>query len=522
MRLIKESRGRIGVLALAVLVPLLVFGSVSVYIISSQYRQALVRAVQQTAEAALASVERELADHVGDAEVLAALADTDLYQGALFESQIGKVMEVRGGRWMNVVIATRDGQVYNHHSAVHGLPLPPARFAALDAEVMANGRVNVSGIRHRNDRYPEPYFTIRVPIKPISGPVTHLLVVVVRAWQISLAAKIAAPPQNWRVGITDPEGIIAGRATALDPNDLLVGVRSAMPNDIPEGQVVPMVTTDGQHLYAGSAQSSLYPGWSANVGLPMAGLDGPLAATRIAVVVGGLVTVSLTMALGVLLLRTYARAATTERLETSLREKDTLLREVYHRVKNNLQVVDSLVSLQASRLKDSEARDALADIRRRVYALGLVHQQLMLSNDFTSFQVHPFLEELCSNIAVSSGADQRGIRVCVEADQIFTDLDFAVPLGLLVTELVTNSLKHGFCDGRSGTVSVSLLTGELDTVILRVVDDGSVQHSEAFQSSDSVGLRIARALVGQLEGRMDVVQDKGTLITVTMLRPEVA
>ena len=527
MRLTREARGRIGMLALAVVVPLLAFGSASVYVIASQHRQAIVRTVQQTAEAAMASVERELADHVGDAEVLAALADTDLNRGGPFERQTEKVMQVRSGRWMNVVIATREGQIYNHHSTRYGLPLPPARFAALDAQVMENGRTHVSGVRPRNDRYPEPYLTIRVPIRPASGPVTHLLVVVVRAWQVSLAARAAAPPEGWRVGITDPDGIIVGRATAADPNDALVGVRSVLPYDTPEGEVVPIVTPDGQRLYAGTARSRLYAGWAANVGVPMAALDGPLAATRYSVAVGGLVAVSLAMALGVMLVRAYAREATTERLEASLREKETLLREVYHRVKNNLQIVDSLVGFQASRLDDPQARDALADLRRRVHTLGLVHQQLMQSKDLATFDVRPFLDELCANVALSSGADERGIRVAVEAEPLRANLDFAVPLGLLVTELVTNALKHGFPDGHAGAVSVSLLTRPADTVVLAVADDGHAGGGHAgggdpLQAPGGVGSRIAKALVAQLDGSMDVVQDKGTRVTVTMPHPEAA
>ena len=518
----REGRARIAALALAVVVPLLAFGSVSVYIIASQHRQAIVRTIQQTAEAAMASVERGLSDHVGDAEVLAALVDADLNRGALFERQIVKVMQVRSGRWMNVVVATRDGQIYNHDSNLRGRPLPQARFAALDAQVMESGRTHVSGVRARNDRYPEPYFTIRVPIQPISGPVTHLLVVVVRAWEVSLAAKAAVPPEGWRVGVTDPDGMIVGRATATDPNDPLISLRSTLADDTPEGEVVPISTPDGQRLYAGTARSRLYDGWAANVGLPVAALDGPLAATRFSVAVGGLVAFSLAMALGVMLVRAYARVATTERLEASLKEKETLLREVYHRVKNNLQIVDSLVSMQASRLNDPQAKDALADLRRRVHALGLVHQQLMQSKDLATFDVRPFLDELCANLAVSSGADERGIRVAVEAEPLRADLDFAVPLGLLVTELVTNALKHGFPNGQAGGVLVSLLTEPSDTVILAVADDGTAGERNPVQTSGGVGLRIAKALVMQLEGRMDVVQDNGTRVMVTMPRPEAA
>ena len=522
MRLIRNSRIRIGTLGLAVVLPLLAFGAVSAYIISAQHREAIANTVQRTAEAAMASADRELADHIGDAEVLAALADKDLNRSALFERQVAEAMRVRRGKWMNVVVASRDGQIYNYQSSLQGQPLPPARFAALDAEVMESGRTHVSGVRPSNERYPEPYFTIRVPIEPAQGPVTHLLVVVVRAWQISLAAKVAAPPQGWRIAITDPDGMIVGRTASTDPNDPLIGIPRNLPDGSPEGEIASVVAPDGQSLYVGTARSRLYGGWSAHVGLPAADLDKPLAATRISMIAGGLLAFILAISLGTILIRSYAREATTERLEASLREKDTLLREVYHRVKNNLQIVDGLMGLQSARLEDPRAKEAFADVRRRVHALGLVHQQLMRSKNLATFDIRPFLQELCDNIALSAGAEQRQIKVLSEADPLMGNLDFAVPLGLLITELVTNALKHGFLEGQAGSITVSLRMPSPDRIVLSVVDDGQAEKSKPDRSPTGVGFRIANALVGQLDGMMDIVYEGGTRIMVTMPRPETA
>ena len=193
----------------------------------------------------------------------------------------------------------------------------------------------------------------------------------------------------------------------------------------------------------------------------------------------------------------------------ALGQRDLLLREVYHRVKNNLQIVDSLLVMQARTLEDPLAKQALLGLRGRIYALGLVHQQLMGSNDLRTFDIVPFLEVLSQNIL--EGGAQGGVAVSVDACPLVVGLDFAIPLGLLVTELVTNSLKHAF-PGGTGHISVALQPSADGKVMLVVADDGRTEFRDSppDRRKSGLGLGIVKGLVAQLEGTMNVTHDNGT------------
>jgi two-component sensor histidine kinase len=201
---------------------------------------------------------------------------------------------------------------------------------------------------------------------------------------------------------------------------------------------------------------------------------------------------------------------------TALAQRDLLLREVYHRVKNNLQVVDSLVVMQAQQLLDPDARAALLGLRSRVYALGLVHQQLMGSDNLRTFDIAPFLRELSGNLLDGVGDDR--VSLSVEASRLDVGLDFAIPLGLLVTELVTNSLKHAFPDG-IGKIAVALRKEADGHVVLCVSDDGRRASTSTDGARRSFGLSLVGGLVEQLQGTMTVRTDPGTSTEIRIPPP---
>jgi two-component sensor histidine kinase len=202
-------------------------------------------------------------------------------------------------------------------------------------------------------------------------------------------------------------------------------------------------------------------------------------------------------------------AERTAELTDALAQRDLLLREVYHRVKNNLQMVDGLLVMQSRQTSNPESRQAIQGLRDRVYALGLVHHQLMGSQDLKTFDIAPFLEELSTNL-VQGGASQ-DVVLSTKAIPLDVGLDFAIPLGLLVTELVTNSLKHAFSDG-PGRIEVEL-TRSGDGALLLVVSDNGQGYGETGAPTrgrkPALGLGIIDGLVAQLKGTLDVRSQAG-------------
>jgi two-component sensor histidine kinase len=209
--------------------------------------------------------------------------------------------------------------------------------------------------------------------------------------------------------------------------------------------------------------------------------------------------------------RTSELEASNERLRKALDERSILLREVYHRVKNNLQVVDSIIALQSSGRNKMPPEQVLNDVRQSIYALGLVHQQLMTSDDLKTFDIRPFFDELRQNLLASSGRHQ-GVTITVEADALTVDLDFAIPLGLLVTELVSNALKHAFTEDRGGDIRVLLRQCPDATLFLAVSDNGhaSAARTETPGWRGGLGMTIVEALTDQLEGEIAMFVPNGS------------
>lgn len=220
--------------------------------------------------------------------------------------------------------------------------------------------------------------------------------------------------------------------------------------------------------------------------------------------------------------RTAELVASNEALGQALADKNLLLSEVHHRVKNNLQLVEALLALQSARAP-ATARDALDAARRRINALGLVHQQLLGTGDVATLSAIEFLRDLCSRLAASFGAEERGITVAVEGEDVALPLDAAIPLGLAANEVLSNAFKHAFPEGRSGHVVVTLHP-TADGFRLTIGDDGvgravpppSEGGSVGARPSLNLGDRIIRSLVTQLHGSLAVREGPGTTVEITV------
>jgi PAS domain S-box-containing protein len=199
-----------------------------------------------------------------------------------------------------------------------------------------------------------------------------------------------------------------------------------------------------------------------------------------------------------------------ERLRASLREKDLLLREVHHRVKNNLQIVTSLLSLQRGTAKDAAAHAVLSDCEDRVRAVALIHEQLYRSTDLTSVELGAYACALVAKIAQTHAGGHRLEVVC--ESPLWVTLDAAIPIGLITHELITNATKHAF-PGRRGSVRLTLASSD-GWLVVRVRDDGVGIPAGDRTGPRTLGFSLVRALAEQLDGRFSLRSEGGAEATL--------
>jgi two-component sensor histidine kinase len=207
--------------------------------------------------------------------------------------------------------------------------------------------------------------------------------------------------------------------------------------------------------------------------------------------------------------------ASNHRLRQALSDRDILLKEVYHRVKNNLQFIDAMLALENSDGAEAGLAMRLSAIRARVHALGLVHQHLIGSPDLATLNLQAFLEELCANQAKGAGFDARSLRIESRIVPLEIHLDRAIPIGLVVTELLSNAAKHAFPEGRPGVIQVvAERVGE--NVLLLTVSDNGIGIREDFDvtAATTLGLQLVTLLVDQLAGELAVQHRDPTRFSV--------
>jgi PAS domain S-box-containing protein len=204
-----------------------------------------------------------------------------------------------------------------------------------------------------------------------------------------------------------------------------------------------------------------------------------------------------------------AAAEASAQLHNLVSEKELLLREIHHRVKNNLQIITSLLRIQARSLGDPRIREALLDSQNRIAVMALVHEQLYHSANLGTIGVGDYFRNLSSSVFRAYADSAGAVRLdCGDMASLTIDPDLAIPLGLIVTELLVNSLKHAFPDGRTGVVQI-LASVDGDTLIVCVIDDG-VGFVTPEGPSPSLGLELVASLVRQIRAEFRFTHSRGT------------
>ncbi len=203
-----------------------------------------------------------------------------------------------------------------------------------------------------------------------------------------------------------------------------------------------------------------------------------------------------------------------QQMMSSLQEKEVLLKEIHHRVKNNLQIISSLLSLQSEKLNGQDPARTFRESQDRIRSMALIHEKLYQARDISRVDFAEYTRSLTSYL-FRSYVTGPGIDLAVDIDGISLDIDKAIPCGLIINELVSNSLKYAFPDRRPGQICIRL-SGDGNGYSLVVEDDGAgLPPGLDFRNTPSLGLQLVNTLVDQLEGRIELLHGTGTVFRIT-------
>ena len=209
-------------------------------------------------------------------------------------------------------------------------------------------------------------------------------------------------------------------------------------------------------------------------------------------------------------------------ISKALSEKEVLLKEIHHRVKNNLQVISSLLSLQSRQLEDSKAKEAIRASRNRVKSMALIHQKLYQDENLVEVDVQEYIDKLTGSLVSSYQTSDKTVHFHTDVDSIKLDVDSIIPIGLILNELISNALKYAFDNDHSGTIGVSLKERN-DGIRLEVSDDGlGLPDTFSIENSKGLGYRLIIAFAEKLKAHLSIEDlPRGTSVSMLIPYPKI-
>ncbi len=216
-------------------------------------------------------------------------------------------------------------------------------------------------------------------------------------------------------------------------------------------------------------------------------------------------------------IRRYAEKA----LKRSLREKEVLLREIHHRVKNNLQVISSLINLQSKTIKNKKVLNILKNSQDRIKSMALVHERLYKSINLAHIDFGKYVKDITRHLFRTYGINPQILKITLNIEDILLDINTAIPCGLIINEIVSNSLKHAFPDGKKGEIFIQFHSGKHNMFILTVGDNGTgLQKDLDLSDPKTLGLELVNILVEQIKGTVEIDRSQGTTFRIEFKKPK--
>ncbi len=208
-----------------------------------------------------------------------------------------------------------------------------------------------------------------------------------------------------------------------------------------------------------------------------------------------------------------------ENIEKSLKQKELLLKEIHHRVKNNLQIISSLIKLQSAHIKDSEIHDLFSESQNRIKTMALIHEKLYRSTDLSVIEFYDYIKNLVYSLYSTYGTNIDKVKPVIEFTSIYLDIDTSIPCGLIVNELISNCLKYAFPGEREGSIYINLTESETGNYVMTIRDDGvGIPPQVNFNNTASLGLKLVKILAEQLGGKAELIRKNGTEFRISFKR----